>query len=493
MANLLIALPFAYKLNLRSDEGYSMETTSRDMRYAFEQAVEFELQAPFYFMIMSAWRDIDDSIFFARLYSILAIIGVALLIPALMRRYVPGVNPLWAIGVFLFNPMTMYMEVDIRTYAMVVLTVVSMLILFYDGFIRDDYKLWARLVYSALAVVVLNSHYYSGFLLTSTWLVLLYERKWKAAMAYVLLMIPPALSLLAVLPYMSSQYAQKSLQADYGNGPLATLMFMVKTVDLFMIHTHKFPDMFSLLRWAVRGVVALAVLLPLVPVWRRIPGLMRSEHRYIWIIMAGLFVSYTLIFMIWGEEFVKFKFMSPLYIPMILTIFSLVSLAGKWVYYPAYTAFFVACHVVALFGYYNPLIKSEDYIGIAEYIAANEAPGQPVLVFENVHEMLLKHHYQGQNDLVALPYPINFQEPWGHERWILQSKDQVHEVFEALPGEPEYLWLVVHGQRIVKSVNLNHEYLESYVAENYEVVSTRAFEQQMTVQQLRRRRDLAQE
>ncbi|MEM7658139.1 MAG: hypothetical protein AAF399_18580, partial [Bacteroidota bacterium] len=82
-------------------------------------------------------------------------------------------------------------------------------------------------------------------------------------------------------------------------------------------------------------------------------------------------------------------------------------------------------------------------------------------------------------------------EPWGHERWVLQSEEQVHQAFTDQMGAPEQVWLVTHEQKVVKFVDLKHEYLENYIAKNYTVESEDTFERNMRVRFLRKKRELS--
>ncbi|MEM7368471.1 MAG: glycosyltransferase family 39 protein [Bacteroidota bacterium] len=486
LLNLAIAIPFAANLNLRSDEGYAMESSSRDFAYAVDQAIHFELQAPLYFGIISLWRNINDSIFFARLYSILCILGAVFVIKEISLRYIPSINPIWPVAIFLFNPITIYTEVDVRCYAMILLLSSLLLMTFYDGYISDKPRWQSRLAYAILATIALYTHYYAGFLLAANGFALLANRRWIPFRNLCIDMILPAIGLLILLPNMPGQYEQKVLQAEQ-NGPIGIMMWLFQNLDSFLIASQKFDIENATARWLTRGILSIAAVAPIAYFWRKIPNLLKSENRYILAIASGLLLCYTLIFTIWGKEFVKFKFLAPLLIPLIMSVYVLLSAHKTKLRFVGYTAFLIGCYIFALANYYTPFIKSEDYKGVSAYIQEREQSNQPILVFENVHEMLFQHHYHGENELYALPFPINFDEPWGHERWLLQSEEQVREVFAGLPGDPDTVWLIVHGQRVVKFVDLNHKYLEAYVSKNFQVISEEEFPRNLTVQQLKKR------
>jgi hypothetical protein len=70
-AYLVVTTFLAWRLNLWRDEMYSLHSTSGSPRFAFDQAIHFELQPPVYFVALALWRSIEASPFFARLFSVL--------------------------------------------------------------------------------------------------------------------------------------------------------------------------------------------------------------------------------------------------------------------------------------------------------------------------------------------------------------------------------------------------------------------------------------
>src|SRR2546430_3459509 len=84
--HLLIVLPLAYFLNVWADEASTLFTTQHGFWAAFQNAATDEKQAALYFWIMSLWRSIDGSIFFARLFSILCSLAAISAFAGFARR-----------------------------------------------------------------------------------------------------------------------------------------------------------------------------------------------------------------------------------------------------------------------------------------------------------------------------------------------------------------------------------------------------------------------
>ena len=55
------------KMSIWVDEAYTLNTTANSLSKVLSLSYHFEGQAPFYFVILSLWRKINNGIFFARL------------------------------------------------------------------------------------------------------------------------------------------------------------------------------------------------------------------------------------------------------------------------------------------------------------------------------------------------------------------------------------------------------------------------------------------
>src|SRR6187399_2711789 len=87
----------AATLGLGIDESYTLDTTSKSLAYAWTQSLDFELQAPLYFMLLQLWRGLGDSIFHARLFSIVCAVLTIPVLVALSRRFLRGAGSAWLV------------------------------------------------------------------------------------------------------------------------------------------------------------------------------------------------------------------------------------------------------------------------------------------------------------------------------------------------------------------------------------------------------------
>jgi len=61
-AVFVVAAIVAAHLGTWTDEEYTLATTSRGPLYALEQALDYELQAPVYFVVEAIWREANSSL-----------------------------------------------------------------------------------------------------------------------------------------------------------------------------------------------------------------------------------------------------------------------------------------------------------------------------------------------------------------------------------------------------------------------------------------------
>ena len=137
--HLLIVLPLAYFLNIWADEASTLYTTQHGFMTAFQHAAVNEKQVPLYFWIMSLWRLINDSIFFARLFSIICSLAAIKIFAGLASRFLPSRAAVLTTGFFAFHPFLIWASLEIRVYSLVILLSVLLMRLFFDGFFEEGH------------------------------------------------------------------------------------------------------------------------------------------------------------------------------------------------------------------------------------------------------------------------------------------------------------------------------------------------------------------
>src|SRR5438874_11114773 len=152
LLSLGLSVTLAYLLDIRFDEAFTLNTTSQGPFYAFRQAIKFEQQAPLYFVVLSIWRSVDSSIFFARLFSVLCFPLFVWVAAEVAKRYVKEVNPLLVAAVVALHQQVVWSSLDIRLYSLMTLLGGLLFLLFYDGYLAEQPRTRSRIFYVAVSV-----------------------------------------------------------------------------------------------------------------------------------------------------------------------------------------------------------------------------------------------------------------------------------------------------------------------------------------------------
>jgi hypothetical protein len=178
--------------------------------------------------------------------------------------------------------------------------------------------------------------------------------------------------------------------------------------------------------------------------------------------------------------------MSALILPLVLIPLSAIALIKNRFAVYAWVALVIALNVIYLYAAYRSLAKPGDFDRVAQYVAENEKPNEPVLIFHADAILPLRYYYHGQNRLVALPQE-NGTETWDPRNNVLKDEAQIMNVIDGQPGSPNRFWLVHDGWCGHGTLSFNCQLLEQAINDHFVVESTRDFYAPTTVRLLRRK------
>lgn len=471
----------AYLLNIRFDEAFTLNTTSQDVGYAFRQAITFEQQAPLYFVLLSIWRNIDSSIFFARLFSVLCFPLFVWVSAEVSKRYVKDVNPLVIATVVAVHQQVVWSALDIRLYSLMLLLSGLLLLFFYDGYLDEKPRRSSRILYVIVAVLSLYTQYYLGFQLVAGAVVLMMLRRWRPALRYFIDMSIAGVIFVPMLFVITGQVSDLSGQMD---STLSGLDFVKaiyqRIVPLFI--SVEWIEFEFLKRWIARIVVFTVSVLFL----RKLLKKRSSEDVTISVTAIALSLFFLATYYQVGDQSLQIRHMSGLLLPVVLLSFSAFSFFGNKRVIYAWLTLLVCLSLGSLYAAYKPLAKPGDFARVAQYVMTNEGPGQPVFVFHADAAPALAHYYKGQNPLLAIPREPRF-DAWNPRNNVLRDEGEIVDLLNRQSGASERLWLVHDGWCAQGSLSFNCQILEDVVAKYFETESTQAFLEPTTVRLLRRK------
>jgi uncharacterized membrane protein len=208
VAHLLITLPLAWKLNLWLDEAWSLKTTA-NLATVWNEAIFSELQAPIYFLLLAVWRTFNDSVFFARLFSIICTVAAIFVFDKLARRILPETLGKFATAFFAVHPYLIFVALEVRLYALAVLISALLMFFWHSGYAVEENKR-ARIRYAVVSILGLYTYYYLGFLLVANAVALLILRRWQALKSYLLQMAIVAVGIVPLIFIIRQQFSTDS-------------------------------------------------------------------------------------------------------------------------------------------------------------------------------------------------------------------------------------------------------------------------------------------
>jgi hypothetical protein len=466
--HLCLTLWLSYRLNIWIDEAYSLHTTGRGLSYAFRQALSFELQPPFYFVLLNLWRRVNDSLFFARLFSVACMALTLKAVASISLRYFKGLHPAWLVALVAFNPFIIWAATQARLYALVMLLYALLFLFFFDGFLSESPKRGARALYILVSVLALYTQYYSGFLLVAAAAGLLALRRWRALRDYLLAMCVVAV---CFAPMMIVAYKQASTHTDDGAGTLPLMRSFI-TIS-WRMREYLLPIQWEplefLRRWVLRLCALVAVVL-LVRNRRRIG----PPHVAVWVttLVSALAFVGTLHFT--NEGLMQLRHTAALFLPTFLSLFAVLSVIASRKLLAVVLPVALFFNMMSLSIAYKPMANTGDWERVASHIMASEKQGQAILVFHGGSALPLKHYYKGVNAVVPIPRGDTF-ETYDVRNYVLKDESEITAALSQAPGEHEQLWLITDGLCGFLGVDYRCDILEGYVAKYYIVSSDQNF------------------
>lgn len=479
--NLCITIPLAATLNIWIDEAYSLHTTSHDLGYAISQAIHFEEQAPLYFILLWLWRNVGESVFFARLFSVLCI-ALTVLVGARLSVKVLGeqVHPAWIAGAMAINPFLVWAAVEIRLYALSILLSSLLLLFFYEGYCKPTCSLINRRLYIFLAIVSLYTHYFLGFLIAAQGIIFFALNFRQKSTLIHLYLRDLAILLLAFLPLSIVVVQQFSYLSTSTFGRVDQIS--ISWVDsikqsmggalLYLLPAEMGKP--SPAQWrAMRVLIVSSALF----VAGRYRYRIQFSHWLFWGILLVLCIGFLITFEF--SDSIHFRHSCVMAVPVLFALISTYTLAQNSTRRIIFTLWLIMTLILNTFSLvsaYAPLTKVGDYARVAKYLETHEIRSQPVLVFSPEIKLALSYYYDGVNQLIALPKPEDFQS-YDTGDFMLTREQEIRQALKFTSFPPQTLWLVTDTSHITRNDTYHQSYkiLEAFINKYYSIKINQEF------------------
>ena len=321
----LITIFLSLKLNVWIDEVFTLQTTSKNLTYALDRALNFELQPPLYFILLNLWRTANSSIFFARLFSIVCSFLALLIVINISKKILTKVNSTWIAIVFGFNPFLIWAATEIRLYAFVILLSSLLILLFYDGYISENPKTSSRRFYVIISVLGLYTQYYLGFFLVANGVTLVILRRWNFLAKYLSGILLTTLVFLPMMVIFLHQYttvSATSVEQAYSDTIYGVIRSVYSNIANYLLPydgSKLLPYDSSkwillLRRWILRFFIIAIIYF----VAKNYKDFFVPKYIAIWTIFVVLSILFLIVRMILGETFFRIRHTAILFVPIII-------------------------------------------------------------------------------------------------------------------------------------------------------------------------------
>lgn len=470
--HLLITLPLAYILNAWVDEASTLYNTSNGFLDAFQNIFHTEKQAPLYFWLLSLWRNIDSSIFFARLFSIICSCVAIKIFYDLAKSFFDEQKAIFITAFFALHPYLIWASLEIRLYSMVILLSVLLLKFFEKGYLnhRDtEPQRKSQILFIVVSIVGLYTNYYVGFLLAGGFVGLLILQRWKAAQTYFLQMFIVGLAILPLFWIIKMQLAVNT-------GGHQEINRLIDGIKILWGHflTFVFPTellapeeqtKISYLRvWLVRFSIPAIVILLVKNRFRAVDKKVLLFGTFSAVIFAFLVFAFSIL----GGEYISLRHAAVIFVPLILFITSLLAnlLPAKvWI---VLGIIFALLFPYSVYSLYPTLAKRGDWYNISKFIEANEKPNQPIVTSQSYDAISLPFHYKGINRV----FPDERFFEWNAEGPLNSEnayKKQTDFIISEIPSDAQKIWLLTRDTCYLPETKASCRPLENFVEENYTI------------------------
>jgi len=477
LAYLVVTTWLSGELNVWRDEMYSLHSSSGSPGFAFHQALDFELQPPLYFVLLSLWRGIDSSVFFARLLSSLFGCGAILAAAALGARLLPKVAPVWIAVVVATHPIVVWAGTEIRVYALILLLSALLTLMFFDAHWVSGRRGTQRILFAALALLCVYTQYYLAALLACFGIVLLVRRDRKSVERYAGDM--GVVTLLAFPLFVAARTQLGAHHQDFvppSSLGAGTLHLVATRFEGYVFSFNKAIDearwnlgTIRLARWAYRALVLAVIAVPLWSLRRRVALQGLGRRWPLFVIVATYALCMFALLRMAGPLSVGERHTAAIVIPVLIAAMAVPAFAMGRLAAVLGASFLIVSNVAAtLLTQVIPLAKDCDCRRVAETIGAHETPHEPILVFPSEDALPLAVYYQGQNQLVPVPGPASF-EHWDQRTFVIDDPGAISRLLGR--DDPAGLW--VHTNTY--GAGWGEDKLEEFLARGYRLYDERQF------------------
>jgi hypothetical protein len=451
-----------YELNIWEDEAYTLHTTSLKLSSVIDTSYKFEGQPPAYFLILTIWRAINFSIFFARLFSVACILGATYFFYKIISLISDKKNLKWIIAIFLLNPFTVWASLEIRLYAFLILLSV-MAIFFFMSFYLGNKK---RDLYIFLVIGLIGEYtqYFFTLEIAALAFSLLVFKGRKVFFTFCLYLLPLILLFLPNFSFLPEELRMHQYRIDeYSFVQRFAAVFHTPQDFLLALQLAPFD------RW-VRSVIKLIFILCIAYAYFKAfknksgnKGRNLELFNFLLLTVFFLIILYGTILVVSDVVYIHryFAIGFPFFIVLFI-LYNGYSFMVSKVFFLVTSLYFV----YLLITFYRPMVKDYDYKNIATYVKSIEQKKEPILFYNSILSLPFMYYYKGTNAVAPLPENVVFDSTYQKN---IKDTIQLQHLFTKISslGSDSYLLITDDLTPIGLKINMNRTMFDDYLNKKY--------------------------
>lgn len=399
-----ILLILAKKTVLWEDEIYSLHTTSQNIPYAIKQSYTFEGQPPFYFILLTIWRNISDTLFFARLLSLAFSILSSVIIYKICRKFLNDEISIITSILFLLNPAIVFFSFEARLYSFVVFLASTSLYLFHKAYLIESPKKINLLLHAVISTIGVFTQYFFVLLLLAEALALLIVLGWKKFIKYSL--IHSVIALFFSINFLIIPFQVDAVRNDQFGFDIKYLKTFLRTLQNF-IFSFNLVNFNLIIRRLVILIYFIWLIISMKWLQLNLKSLIKTFDPVSFLLIISFFIYFSIVILISAYKVdYNDRYMAILYPSLFLIfIFSLTLIKRCFLIW--------ALLIFIYYGFinyntYSCFVKHYDYEQVANYVERIEKDNEPILFYLSAHALPFQYYYKGSNKIIPLPIPVIF-------------------------------------------------------------------------------------
>lgn len=476
-----IALYLICTLNIWTDEAYALTTTGQGLGHTWHQAIHFENQPPLYFILLYFWRQLNPSIIWARIFSLICTTTTLVITPALCKRYAPTVNPLAVTSLLALNPFLLWCATDIRAYAWMILLSTLLHLFFYDAFLGRKHNKKSIFLYIFIAISGLYSHYFIACLLISHAIIIGLTFQFKVIRRYAIAGIFYSLGFIPALSFFFIHLQDQGTGLVSGSTPLMkTLRSGIGLLIYHLVPLYGEWEQGSLLK-IVQYTFVVALLIGYVLLKYK-----SRDRKNLLVFQVGFIIFLVFLFLVYktGTTPLSHRYVYPLVAITQICITLLITEISKTLRLKK--IFFISCiAIVLLFSIYSnyainrPLAREGDWIRVTQYLRKNEQKNQPIILYSGSQVHPFSIYYKGQNLVFSIPPESSKLDKFDMARVTISSFNKLEKLMTEPMKNYDWIWLIKapgyilnrnsQGQCVFGTININCEIMDQFIDQKFQV------------------------